>query len=103
RLSGGRIRFRRQSSGIDAVPLPSAAAHGFWLHVPVQLRMTSKIAHSTANASAEMTSDEAAAASRHSVSPLEVLRVFVRLGMSCFGARCPPRSLWCYLLMVQVS
>ena len=47
--------------------------------------MTSKIAHSTANASAKMTSDEAAAASRHTGSPIEVLLVFLRLGVSCFG------------------
>jgi len=47
--------------------------------------MTSKIAHSTANASAEMTSDEAAAASWHTGSPIEVLLVFLRLGVSCFG------------------
>ena len=47
--------------------------------------MTSKIAHSTANASAEMTSDEAAPASRHTGSPIEVLLVFLELGVSCFG------------------
>ena len=35
--------------------------------------MTSKIAHSTANASTEETRDKAAPASRHTGSPIEVL------------------------------
>jgi hypothetical protein len=47
--------------------------------------MTSKIAHSTANASAEMTSGEPAPASWHTGSPIEVLLVFLKLGVSCFG------------------
>ena len=49
--------------------------------------MTSKIAHTTANTSAEMTSDKAAPVSRHTGSPIEVLLVFLRLGVSCFGGR----------------
>ena len=47
--------------------------------------MTSKIAHSTANTSAEMTSGEPAPASRQTGSPIEVLLVFLKLGVSCFG------------------
>ncbi len=40
RLSGGRVRFRRRQSGADALPLPSATAHGFRLHGAVRLRVT---------------------------------------------------------------
>jgi FtsP/CotA-like multicopper oxidase with cupredoxin domain len=40
RLPGGRVRFRRRSSRADAIPLSPAAAHGFWLHVPVPIRVT---------------------------------------------------------------
>src|SRR5262245_37555163 len=43
------------------------------------------IAHSTANASAEMTSGGPAPASRHVGSPIEVLVDFLKLGVSCFG------------------
>jgi chromate transporter len=47
--------------------------------------MTSEIAHSTGNASAKMTGGEPAPASRHVGSPIEVLLVFLKLGVSCFG------------------
>ena len=47
--------------------------------------MMNKIAHSAANAATELTADEAAPASRHTGTPLEVLLVFLKLGVSCFG------------------
>ena len=35
-----RVRLRRRQSGPDAVPLPPATAHGFWLHGAVRLCLT---------------------------------------------------------------
>src|SRR5664279_4644706 len=32
RLPGDRIRLRRRQSGNDALSLPSATVHGFWIH-----------------------------------------------------------------------
>src|ERR1700739_2389567 len=49
--------------------------------------MMNETGRMTTNAAAEMTADKVAKPLRHSGSPLEVLRVFFKLGVSCFGGR----------------
>jgi FtsP/CotA-like multicopper oxidase with cupredoxin domain len=85
RLPGGRVRFRYKSSRADAVPLSPAVAHGFWFHVPVPIRVTA-----LTDMNDDMEGKRPIAAARaggidRKGSQLEVLLVFFKLGLSCFG------------------
>src|ERR1700722_12908505 len=74
-LPGGGIRLRRRQSGTDIVPLPSATAHGFWLHGAVQLRMSDASRRDGMEHHAEPVKGNAA----------EVFAAFLRLGVTSFG------------------